>query len=86
MTHVFKEYLENTTSLFIDQTRDTLHTTTTRQTTDGRLSDTYLAYKGRSREGYSNPQHTLNVVPKDLTMALGTALSETLRRNKSDIV
>jgi len=36
---VLEEDLEDTTRLFIDQTRDSLHTTTTSQTTDGRLSD-----------------------------------------------
>ena len=39
MTHVFKENLKNTTSLLINETRDTLHTTTTRETTNSRLSD-----------------------------------------------
>jgi hypothetical protein len=39
-THVFEEDLENTTSLFIDETGDTLHTTSTSETTDSRLGDT----------------------------------------------
>ena len=43
--HILKEYFENTTGLFIDQARDTLHTTTTRETTDGWLSDTYSVCK-----------------------------------------
>ena len=34
-THVFKEDLENTTCLLIDETRDTLDTATTSETTDG---------------------------------------------------
>ena len=34
-THVFKEDLENTTGLLVDETGDTLHTTTTSETTDG---------------------------------------------------
>jgi hypothetical protein len=45
MSHILKEDLENTTSLFVDQTRDTLHTTTTRETTNGRLGDTYSMCK-----------------------------------------
>ena len=45
MSHILKEDLENTTSLFVDQARDTLHATTTRETTDGRLGDTYMVCK-----------------------------------------
>ena len=37
--NVLKEDLEHSTSLLIDQTGDTLHTTTTSQTSDSRLSD-----------------------------------------------
>ncbi len=44
-SHILKEYLENTTSLFVDQARDTLHTTTTRETTNGWLGDTYSVCK-----------------------------------------
>jgi len=39
-TYVLQEDLENTTGLFVYQTRDTLDTTTTSETTDGRLGDT----------------------------------------------
>jgi hypothetical protein len=35
-----EESLQNTTSLLVDHGRDTLHTTTTRETADGRLCDT----------------------------------------------
>ena len=38
--NVLKEDLEDTTGLFIDETRDTLDTSTTSKTTDGRLGDT----------------------------------------------
>jgi len=76
-SHILKEDLENTTSFFIYQARDTLHTTTTCETTDGWLGDTYAVCK-RVLEGEGKPSHTLNVIPKDLTMALGTALSEAL--------
>jgi hypothetical protein len=55
-----KEGLEDTTSLLVDHGGDTLHTTTTSETTDSRL-------------GYA-----LDVVTKNLSVALGTALSETL--------
>ena len=36
---VLKEHLEDTTSLLIDESRDTLDSTTTRQTPDGGLGD-----------------------------------------------
>jgi hypothetical protein len=39
-THVFEEDLEDTASLFVDETRDTLHTTTTSEATNGGLCDT----------------------------------------------
>jgi hypothetical protein len=39
-THVFEEDLEDTTGLLIDEARDTLHTTSTSETTDGGLCDT----------------------------------------------
>jgi hypothetical protein len=39
-THILKEDLENTTGFLVDETRDTLHTTTTCETTNGRLGDT----------------------------------------------
>ena len=38
--HVFKENLQYTTSFFVDQTRDTLDTTTTGQTTNGGFGNT----------------------------------------------
>ena len=37
---VLKENFENTTGLFVDETRDTLHTTSASETTDGGLGDT----------------------------------------------
>jgi hypothetical protein len=39
-SYILKEDLENTTSLLIDQARDTLDTTTTCETTNGWLGDT----------------------------------------------
>ena len=37
--HVLKEHLQNATGLLVDEARDTLHTTATRQTSDGGLGD-----------------------------------------------
>ena len=37
---VLKEYLEDTSGLLVDQARDTLDTSTSRQTADGGLGDT----------------------------------------------
>jgi hypothetical protein len=39
-TNVLEEDLENTTSLLIDETRNTLHTSTTSETADGGLCNT----------------------------------------------
>jgi hypothetical protein len=39
-THVFEEDLEDTTSLLVNETRDTLHTTTTSEAANGGLCDT----------------------------------------------
>ena len=36
---ILQEYLENTASLLVDETRDTLNTTTASETTDGGLGD-----------------------------------------------
>ena len=37
---IFQEYLEDTSGFFVDQARDTLDTSTSRQTTDGGFGDT----------------------------------------------
>jgi len=55
-----EEGFEDTARLLVNHGRDTLDTTTTRQTADGGLGD------------------TLDVVTKNLAMALGTALAEAL--------
>lgn len=39
-THVLEEDFEDTAGLLVDETRDTLDTATTGETTDGGLSDT----------------------------------------------
>jgi hypothetical protein len=49
-THVLKEYFENTTGFFIDQTRDTLHTTTACKATDSWFGDTCSACKRTLKE------------------------------------
>ena len=36
---VFKEHLQNSTSFFVNESRDTFHTSTTGQATDGWLGD-----------------------------------------------
>merc|ERR1719284_2039063 len=38
--NIFQEYLEDTSGFFVDQARDTLDTSTSRQTTDGGFGDT----------------------------------------------
>jgi len=38
--YILKEDFQNTTGLFVNQTRDTLHTTTTSETTNSRFGDT----------------------------------------------
>ena len=57
--HILQEDLQNTTSLLVDEARDSLHTTTAGETTDGWLGD------------------PLDVVTKNLPVALSTTLSET---------
>lgn len=42
-TYVLQEDLENTTSLLIDETGDTFHTTTTGETTDGLQISTHMS-------------------------------------------
>jgi hypothetical protein len=64
---ILKENLEDTSCLLVDETRDTLYTTTTRETTDSGLGD------------------TLNVITKNFTVALSSALSETLRTREKRI-
>ena len=58
-THIFKENLENTAGLLVDEARDTFDTTTTGKTTDGGLGN------------------TLDVIPQNFPVTLGSALSET---------
>lgn len=48
---VFKEDLKDTTGLLVDETRDTLHTSTTSETADSRLGDTCMAKLGNEAMG-----------------------------------
>jgi hypothetical protein len=57
---ILKKDLEHSTGFFVDQSTDTLHTTTTGQTTNGRLGN------------------SLDIVAKNLSVTLGTALAESL--------
>ena len=78
-TNVLEEDLENTTGLFVDETRDTLHTATTSETADGGLSDTCTANKSETVNVESEQRkHTLNVVAQNLAVKLRAALAETL--------
>jgi hypothetical protein len=79
--NVLQEDLENATSLLVDQTGNTFHTATTSETANSLRrscfnNETKEHRRGRTY-GFSD---TLNVVTKDLTVALSTALAQTLRR------
>ena len=71
-THVLKEDLEDTTSLFVNETRNTLHTTTTRQTTDSLMKVQLLDIlsAGKITHGFGD---SLNIVAQNLTVALSSA-------------
>jgi hypothetical protein len=71
--HVLKKDLEDTTSLFVDETRDTLDTTTAGKTADSRLGNTldviakYLAMTlgaslSESLSSFSAARHVVVVV------------------------
>ncbi|KAL7465510.1 hypothetical protein ACHAXS_010976 [Conticribra weissflogii] len=57
--HVLEEDLQHSSRLLVNETGNTLHAATTRETTDGGLGD------------------ALDVVAKDLSVALGASFSET---------
>ena len=57
---ILKEDLEDATCLLVDETADTLHTTTPCKTANCRLGD------------------SLNVIPQNLAVTLGSSLSQTL--------
>ena len=58
--HVLQENLEDTSGLFVDQTTDTLDSTPSSESSNGRLGD------------------SLDVVTENLSVTLGTSLSESL--------
>jgi len=74
-TYVLQEDLEDTTGFLIDETRDTLDTTTTSETTNGGLGDTCSQDMSKLPAYDISGRRTLNVVTKNLTVTLGTALS-----------
>ena len=80
---VLQEDLEHTTSFLIDQTRDTLDTTTTGETADS----LHGVYEHCTHSSLENSTYrlgdTLDVVAKDLAVTLSTTLSETLRNETS---
>ena len=76
-TYIFEEDLENTTSLLINETRDTLHTTSTCKTTDSRFCDTCNHFQ-RLEQSQSWVGFTLDVVAQNLAVTLSTTLSESL--------
>jgi hypothetical protein len=75
---VLEEDLEDTAGLFVDETRDTLHTSATGETADGGLSDTY---EGRDERRASKnwARQTLDVVAENLAVTLSSTLSESLQ-------
>ena len=50
--HILQENFENTTSLFVDEARDSLHTATASKTTDSRLSTVLLLKEGVKHPAY----------------------------------
>ena len=80
---VLEEDLEDTTGLFVDETGDTLHTTTTSETTNSRLGDTCgtTLVSSYILPGSLAGTRTLDVVTKNLAMTLSTTLSETLQHD-----
>jgi hypothetical protein len=74
VTHVLEENLQNTTGLLINKTRDTLHTTTTGETTNGLESlDKRQTYQRTGGNDTYRLRDTLYVITKDLAVAFGTS-------------
>jgi hypothetical protein len=63
-----EEDLEYTTGFFIDQTRDTLDTSTTSETTDRRLGDTLDVVTKLSNERKSQLEVEMEELKKKLTI------------------
>ena len=51
--HILKEHLEHATGLLVDETTDTLDTSTASQTPDGRLCDACSMSQGCQMAGYT---------------------------------
>ena len=75
--HVLQEHFENATSLLVDQTRDTLHTTSASKTTDGWLRDaldvitkdlamTLSATLAKTFASFTSSRHFLNNTTNEL--------------------
>ena len=79
-THVFEEYFQNTTRLLVNETRDTLHTSTASKTTNSGFCYTY---GGRWVAGRITVMktRTLDVITKNFSVAFSSTLSESLRWN-----
>ena len=73
-------YLQDTSGLFIDKTTYPLDSSSSCQSSDSRLSDALNKTKLASSSFQCSDNYSahLNVVPQDLAMPLGAALSETL--------
>jgi 3-hydroxyisobutyrate dehydrogenase-like beta-hydroxyacid dehydrogenase len=79
-----RAHLEDATGLFVDQARDTLDTTTTSETTNGRLGDTLdvvtkdLAVPvSRKAMGKSTSANIATARRREMSLPLSTALAET---------
>ena len=77
--HVLKEDLEDTTGLLVDETGDTLDTTTTSKTTDSLQHMATIRRKVVTRDTNTHGLgDTLDVVAQNLPVTLRTALAEAL--------
>ena len=75
---VLEEDLEHTAGLFVDETGDTLHSSTAGEAADGGLGDTCGKRRNEGGKWGLCTRRTLDVVAKNLAVALSSALSETL--------
>ena len=76
---VFKKDLEDATGFFVDETGDTLYTTTTSETTNGGFGDTLtLVLSERGLQYVPKNKSTLNVVAENLAVTLCTTLAQAL--------
>ena len=79
--NVLQENLENATGLLVDKTRDTFHTATASETANSLRRGLFLRTEGRRRRNVTHGfSDTLNIVTENFTVALSTALAQTLQR------